>query len=395
MERIIIRKGRETSLKRRHPWIFDGAVARVEGDPTPGSTVDVYSSDNAWLARAAYSPHSQIRARVWTFDRDQTVDAGFFTERIASAVRMRQSLAGQIDSDAVRLIFSESDGIPGLIADKYADTIVCQFLSSGAEYWKKEIVDILTAIPEIKTVYERSDAEGRRKEGLEPLTGLLSGDEPPEYVRVREGSMEFLVDVRNGHKTGLYLDQRDNRKILMEYAAGRDVLNCFSYTGGFGIAALQSGAQRVVNVETSESALELAQKNAGLNGLDLSKMEAANGDVFQLLRSYRDSRQEFDLIVLDPPKFISSASQLRTGSRGYKDINLLAIKLLKRNGMLFTFSCSGHVDPMLFRKIVADAALDSGRQLQFIQSLSQGLDHPVLSSFPEGLYLKGLICAAD
>ena len=395
MEKIIIRRGRETSLKRKHPWIFDGAVARVDGDPAPGATVEVYSSDGAWLARAAYSPQSQIRARVWTFDREETVDEAFFSERITGAIRLRQSIAKQIDSSALRLIYSESDRIPGLIADRYDETIVCQFLSAGAEHWRKVVVDILAGIEGVKTVYERSDTEGRRKEGLEPSTGLLSGEEPPEYIRVREGSMEFLVDVRNGHKTGLYLDQRTNRKILTDYADGREVLNCFSYTGGFGIAALKSGAKKVVNVDTSENALELGSRNGELNGLDRGMMESVNRDVFQLLRSYRDSRQDFDLIVLDPPKFISSASQLRTGSRGYKDINLLAIKLLRKNGILMTFSCSGHVDPMLFRKIVADAALDSGRQLHFIQSLTQAHDHPVLGSFPEGLYLKGLVCLAD
>ena len=391
---VTLKPGREKSLLRRHPWIFAGAIAGVEGNPGVGDTVIVRSADGTPLGAGGYSPRSQIAVRLWSFDPDESIDAGFFRRRLASALAARSGLPL-----AGRLVNAESDGLPGVVVDRYADYIVCQFLSAGAERWKAELTAAIGELAAPRGIYERSDADVREKEGLPVSVGPLMGDAPPPLVEIREGECRFWVDVVHGHKTGFYLDQRENRRVAGQVAAGREVLNCFAYTGGFGVWALLGGAARVTNIETAAVALDIARRNLELNDLDASRAELVEGDVFQVLRRYRDARRQFDLIVLDPPKFAESRVQIEGASRGYKDINLLAFKLLRPGGLLFTFSCSGVITPDLFQKIVAGAALDAGvygggKDLgaRIIGRLGAAPDHPVGLNFPEGDYLKGLIC---
>lgn len=391
MNLVILKKGREKNLLQRHPWIFSGAIERVEGAPGVGETVTVCSFDRKPLAQAAWSPESQISLRVWSFNPETMIDAAFFRTKLQNAMAAR----GKINSNALRLVAAESDGLPGLIIDRYEDWLVCQFLSAGSEYWKDTIVELLQEFFPGLSIYERSDVSVREKEGLPSRCGVLAGTEPPEHVEIEENGMRLLVDIKGGHKTGCYLDQRDSRAAVRQWAEGRDVLNCFSYTGGFGVAALLGGAKHVLQMDSSESALEIARQNAELNGLDPAASEYMCGDVFKELRRFRDSRRNFDLIVLDPPKFIESRSQLDGGARGYKDINLLAFKLLRPGGLLFTFSCSGLMEMPLFQKIVADSALDAGRNAQILAVLNQSPDHPIALNFPEGAYLKGLLCRAE
>lgn len=392
MGKVILKHGREKSLLRRHPWIFSGAIGKAEENLKIGETVDVFSTDGNWLARGAYSPYSQIRVRVWTFDPAEEIDPAFFGNRLQQAFLLREKLFADRSVTAYRIINSESDSLPGLVVDRYGDFLVCQFLSAGAEFWKAEIVTQLQSLIPCAGIYERSDLAVRNKEGLQPTCGVLWGETPPDLIEFQEGELRFLVDIKNGHKTGCYLDQRENRIAVTEFAKGKYVLNCFAYTGGFGLWALHGGTESVVNIESSASLLELARKNFELNGFDPNKIENIVGDVFQVLRQFRDKGREFDLIILDPPKFAESTSQLQKASRGYKDINLLAFKLLKPGGILFTFSCSGHISLELFQKIVSDAALDAGRDAQVIRYLSQDADHPIALNFPEGRYLKGLVC---
>jgi 23S rRNA (cytosine1962-C5)-methyltransferase len=390
--KITLNPGRESSVLRHHPWIFSGAVKSVEGNPDDGQTVEVFTADRQWLARGSYSSKSQIRIRVLSYDLDEHVDSQFFNSRISRAIGLRKAIPAFEHSNACRLVFGESDGLPGVIVDRYAEFLVCQFLSAGAEYWKAEIVRQLNDLWPCRGIFERSDTDSRQKEGLPESAGVLSGDAPPQLIQIHEGKLQFLVDVYKGHKTGFYLDQRTNREIVMKYAENKEVLNAFSYTGGFGIAAFIGKSAGVTNVDTSADCLDLAGRNFRLNDASMENIGFEQADVFNLLRTYRDARRQFDLIILDPPKFVASAGQLAGGSRGYKDINLLAFKLLRPGGILVTFSCSSYVKPDLFQKIVADAAIDAGREASVLEFLSQGSDHPVALSFPEGLYLKGLIC---
>lgn len=323
---------------------------------------------------------------------EEEVSPDLFRSRLQRAVLSRLPLMENNNTDACRLVNSESDGIPGLIVERYRDFLVCQFLAAGAEYWKQTIVDQLGDLVANAGIYERSDVAVRKKEGMRELTGVLAGQEPPELIEIREGPYVFLVDIRHGHKTGFYLDQRDNRTLVAEYAGCAEVLNCFAYTGGFTVAALKGGADGVTNVESSADALELGLRNIGINGLNTAKVKNIEGDVFTIMRRYRDSDRRFDAVILDPPKFAGSRGQLMRACRGYKDINLLAIKLLRTGGILFTFSCSSLLNKELFQKIVADAALDAGREAQIIRRLSQAADHPTSLNFPEGSYLKGLLC---
>jgi 23S rRNA (cytosine1962-C5)-methyltransferase len=392
MAAIILKPGREKSLLRRHPWIFSGAIAGVDGEPAPGETVDVRAADGAILAKGAFSPHSQITVRVWSFDPAEEIDPPFFRRRLERAAAYRNLLLKDKNQSAYRLVHAESDYLPGIIIDRYGDFLVCQFLSAGAERWKKEIASLLNEMLPVSGIYDRSDPQVREKEGLPPQSGILSGEMPPALITIQEGPCRFLVDVQRGHKTGFYLDQRENRNALEEFAEGTEVLNCFAYTGAFGIRALKSSASKVTHIESSGPALELAKRHAELNGLDASRVENVEDDVFGRLRGYRSSGRQFDLIILDPPKFVESRSHLEKASRGYKDINLLAFQLLRQGGVLFTFSCSGLMPSLLFQKIVADAALDARRDAQIIRFLSQSWDHPTSLSFPEGTYLKGLIC---
>ncbi len=390
LKTIVLKAGREKSVLRRHPWIFSGAVASMTGQPESGETVEIRAADGTPLAVGAYSPQSQIVVRVWDFDAATPITRDFLRARLARALSMRKTLSAS--GTAGRLVNAESDGLPGLVVDRYGDFLVCQFLSAGAERWKSEVVGLFGELAPCQGIYERSDVDVREKEGLQPVTGVLAGSAPGDLLEIEEGGCHFWVDIKRGHKTGFYLDQRENRAIVGELTQGREVLNCFAYTGSFGVYALRGGASRVTNVEASAPSLELARRNLELNGLDPALAENVEGDVFQVLRRYRDARREFDLIVLDPPKFAESHSQIERATRGYKDINLLAFKLLRPGGLLATFSCSGLVTPDLFQKIVAGAALDAGRDAQILRRLSQSPDHPVALNFPEGEYLKGLIC---
>jgi 23S rRNA (cytosine1962-C5)-methyltransferase len=393
--KVTLNSGREGSVLRHHPWIFSGAVKSVEGNPTDGQTVEVFTSDRQWLARGSYSSKSQIRVRIISHELDEHIDPGFFFNRISRAITLRNEMAGMQDVSAYRLVYSESDGLPGLIVDRYGDFLVCQFLSTGAEYWKESIVSALKEQLPCKGIFERSDTDSRLKEGLPDITGVLWGEKPPELIKIREGQLHYFADVYTGHKTGFYLDQRVNRAMLLTLAENKEVLNAFSYTGGFGIAASLGRASHVTNVDTSRESLDLAIQNFALNKTGSDNAEFIQEDVFKLLRTYRDSRRLFDLIILDPPKFVASAGQLAGGARGYKDINLLAFKLLRPGGILMTYSCSGYVKPDLFQKIIADAALDAGKNTIVMDFLHQAPDHPVSLNFPEALYLKGMLCKAD
>lgn len=389
MNKLILKPGREKSLRRRHPWIFSGAVARVTGAPSAGDTVELHSAGGEFLALAGYSPKSQIVARVWDWRR-RDIDAGFFRERIRRAAQERETLLDASTTDAARLIHGESDGLPGVVADRYADTVVMQLSSAGADRWREAIADALIQVDGVTRVWERSDAEVRKLEGLPAAIGALRGLREPTRVVLTECGLTFQVDLEHGHKTGFYIDQRDNRRLVRSLAAGRDVLDGFCYTGGFSINAAASGARSVLSVDSSAEALELARDNARLNSAaGISWLE---GDVFQLLRTFRDEGRGFDLVVLDPPKFAPTAAHAAKAARAYKDINLLAFKLLRPGGLLVTFSCSGGVSADLFQKIVAGAALDAGVEAQIIQRLGAGADHPIALNFPEGEYLKGLLC---
>jgi 23S rRNA (cytosine1962-C5)-methyltransferase len=391
MPYLILKPGREKSLQRRHPWIFSGAVARLDGSPEPGGTVDLLSANSDFLARAAYSPVSQIRARVWTYNPSEQVDADFFHRRIARSIATRADIKSA-PTDAVRLIHAESDGLPGLIVDRYADTLVVQFLSAGAEFWRETIADTLLELTGLIRIYERSDADVRELEGLQPRVGSLRGTINQNPITITENELKFNVNISTGHKTGFYLDQRLNRQRVRGLADGRDVLDCFCYTGGFTVNALAGRAKSVLSMDASADALSLCRDNVALNNLPFDRHTILEGDVFQLLRKFRDEARSFDLIVLDPPKFAPTAAQAEKAARGYKDINLLGFKLLRPGGILVTFSCSGGVDADLFQKIVASAALDAGVDAQIVEHLEQAPDHPVALNFPEGAYLKGLVC---
>ncbi|OGT29130.1 MAG: 23S rRNA methyltransferase [Gammaproteobacteria bacterium RBG_16_51_14] len=395
MTTIMLKPGKEKSLRRHHPWVFSGALAKVPGHVAIGETVELVTSNGDFMATGACSPHSQITVRVWSFDAGVAVNAAFFHSRLRQAIQRRKQFQADFSTTALRLVNAESDGLPGLVVDQYDTYLVIQCLTAGAEFWKQVIVDQLGQLLPGHGIYERSDVDIRTKEGLTPVKGLLSGRQPPATVEIREASLRFLVDIVNGHKTGFYLDQRENRKHIRDYANQADVLNCFAYSGGFGLSALIGGARHVTNVEISREAIRLLEANLAINNLDKSSVDNIQGDVFAILRGFRNEGRQFDLIILDPPRFADSRSQLQKALRGYKDINWLAFRLLRPGGILFTFSCSGLLEPALFQKVVADAALDAGRDAQIIQRLGQAMDHPVALCFPEGSYLKGLICRAD
>jgi 23S rRNA (cytosine1962-C5)-methyltransferase len=389
MNPLVLKKGREKSLLRRHPWIFSGAVEKASGKP--GETLEVRSTSGKVLARAAYSPKSQIRARVWTFDAGEQVDAAFFRNRVQKALALRESLPAAKHTNALRLINGESDGLPGLVVDRYADVLVAQFLAAGVEHWRDVILDSLTELSGCEAIFERSDAEVRKLEGLEARVGFARGNRNAMRCPIVEYGLNYRVDVEQGQKTGFFLDQRENRQRVRALAAGREVLDGFSYTGGFAINALAGGAKRITAVESSAPALEVAKENLAANPLDASKVEFVQADVFSRLRTLRDQNAKFDLIILDPPKFAPTAAQVKNAARAYKDINLWALKLLAPGGLLATFSCSGAVPAELFQSIVAGAALDAGGDAKIIERFGAAADHPVALEFPEGEYLKGLL----
>jgi len=395
MKTIRLRPGKERSLLRRHPWVFEGSVAGGKADS--GETVRVEGSDGRFLAWAAYSPQSSIRARAWSSDEGERIDAAFFSRRIAAALAMRARLA--VASDGVRLVHGEADELPGLVVDRYGDTLVAQFLSAGAERWKPVIADALIEASGAARLYERSDTSARQREGLAAAEGWLrpvdaATANAATALTIREHDWRFALDVAAGHKTGFYLDQRDNRKLFADtvrhFGLAR-VLNCYCYSGGFSVAALAGGAAEVMAIDSSAPALALAEGNVALNGFDAARHRAIDADVNQTLRSLLDSRQSFDAIVLDPPKLAPTVAHAERAARAYKDINRLALSLLAPGGALFTFSCSGGIDADLFHKIVAGAGLDAGVDAFIHARLGAAPDHPMTLNFPEGGYLKGLV----
>lgn len=395
MATLVLKPERQKSLLRRHPWIFSGAVRELRGEAKTGEAVVVVDSHGEFLATASYNPHSQIIGRVWSFDPSEQIDRSFFGRRLSQAIVLRKRLFSFIfhgnAKAAVRLVHGESDGIPGLIVDQYANVIVAQFLAAGVELWKDTICDLLMELTGREIIYERSDVEARRLEGFPLKTGLLRGGNLPDRTVIEENGIQYYINIQRGHKTGFYLDQRKNRAIIRQYTAGKDVLDCFCYSGGFTINALVGGAKSVVSIDSSAEALSFLQENLKLNNQQQELVNLIDGDVFQVLRQFRDRGLTFDLIVLDPPKFAQTTSQSQKAARGYKDINLLAFKLLRPGGILATFSCSGGVDKDLFQKIIAGAALDAGVEAKIIEYCYQDADHPVALHFPEGAYLKGLI----
>ena len=389
MKSIRLRPAKERSLLRRHPWVFEGSVDRGKADP--GETVRVEAHDGSFLAWAAYSPQSMIRLRAWSFDAAERIDAAFFERRVARAVALRKRLA--IDSDAVRLVHGEADGLPGLVVDRYADTLCAQFLSAGVERWKPILADALLRATGATRLYERSDTSSRSLEGLEARTGWLRGDGSTE-IAIREHAWRLHVDVAEGHKTGYYLDQRDNRRRFAEAVRRfgcRRVLNAYSYTGGFSVAALAGGADEVTSLDSSGPALARAEAHVALNGFDPARHRVLDADVNGTLREALEAGRRYDAIVLDPPKFAASASHAERAARAYKDINRLALMLLEPGGLLFTFSCSGGIAPDLFHKIVAGAGLDAGVDGIVYARVGAAPDHPMTITFPEGDYLKGLM----
>ena len=375
MKAVALKPGREHSVLSGHPWVFSGAIASPASSAV--EEVEVVDARGEKLGRGVYSPASMIRVRLIKGEVEELIEK-------AAGLRTRGAKAG------VRLVNAENDGVPGLVADSYDGHVVCQFTSALAEFYRERIVSALKGLSGVKSVSERLDNDSRRKEGMltEPKWRPIWGEEPPELVEIEEKGIKFLVDVRGGHKTGFYLDQREARRLVGELAAGCETLNCFAYTGGFGVYAAKAGAKKVTQVDLSEPALELARKNAALNGVEC---ETVNADVFKYLRTCRDAGRKFNLIVLDPPKFAESKSQLMKAARGYKDINLLAMKLLTPGGILATFSCSGAMTPEFFDKILLEAAIDAKRDFQIVARTRQAVDHPVALNFPEGLYLKGTI----
>ncbi len=389
--RVILKPGRERSVRNRHPWLFAGAIASVEGATRDGDAVDVCASDGSWLARGTWSGVSQIRVRLWTWNPDEPIDLDFLRSRIRRAAAGRAEFGRDGTTTAYRLIFSESDGLPGVIVDRYGDYLVMQLLTTGAAVRADDIVACLEEELAPAGVYERSDAEVRTKEGLDRREGLRAGSVPEGDIEIRENGYRMGVEIRGGQKTGLYLDQRQNYARVAAYCAGQDVLSCFSYTGGFEVHAAGAGARRLSSVDSSPAALDQLMENLRRNGHAVPSEQIA-GNVFSELRRFRAEERQFDVIILDPPKFAANASQVEKASRGYKDINLLAMQLLRPGGILATFSCSGLVGIDLFQKIVFGAGLDARRDVQIVERLSQSGDHPVALTFPESEYLKGLIC---
>lgn len=396
MAELILAPGKERSVMRRHPWIFAGSVAKLSGRSRPGDTVDVYSDRGQMLGRAAYAPDSQIRARMWSFDAAESIDHGFFKRHVAACVARRASHPQLARQEGVRLIHGESDGLPGVIADRFGKVVVLQLTSAGAEKWRDAIVAGLVQATGCECVYERSDSEVRKMEGLEARTGVLWGALPEGPLLITENGVRMEIDVVAGHKTGFYLDQRDNRLLTGQLSAGRSVLNCFCYTAGFSLQALAGGATSTLSIDSSGHALEAARRNLAHNPkLDASRAEWLEADVFDALRRLRTEGRKFDLIVLDPPKFAPSAAHAQRAARAYKDINMLGFRLLNPGGILMSYSCSGGIGQELFQQIVASSATEAGLNARILHRLSAAADHPVGLAVPEGEYLKGLACQVD
>lgn len=390
MNRIHLLNGREKAVSRRHPWVFDGAIKEKNAPVNAGETVLLCDSKDNPLALGAWSPASQLRIRVWSFDPQEKIDREFFRRRIADAVDYRKMLGVLEDNGGCRLIYSEADRLPGLIVDLYGNYAAIQFLSAGAEFFRDTITELLLELPFIKGIFERSDASVRKKENLPPRSGQLAGEKVPDVININENGLKFEVKIHEGQKTGFYFDLRSARETIRKFAKGRKVLNMFSYTGGFAVAAFAGGAVSVLNADSSLPALKQAQRNLELNGFT-ENFQNLCGDVFQLLRDLDAKGEKFDMVILDPPKLIPGKSAMIKGCRAYQDLARLGFKLLNRGGVMANFSCSGAMDMPLFQKITADAAIEANVDSRIIHRFEQSPDHPVLLSVPETFYLKGLL----
>ncbi|MCP4583383.1 MAG: class I SAM-dependent rRNA methyltransferase [candidate division Zixibacteria bacterium] len=395
MNNIILKKGREKSVANYHPWLFSGAIGKAEGKPQPGEIVRVCDREKRFLAYGYYNSKPQIQVRLLDWTENAEIDEAWWHNKIAYSIARRRSLADDDTTDSYRLIFSESDGLPGLIVDRYADFLVLQSLTAGIVRVKQTIVEALTEQLKPSGIYERSDADIRKIEGLASSTGVLCGDKPPLPLVIAENGLKFYADITGGQKTGFYLDQRMNRLKTTGYASGLHILDCFCHTGAFSVYALRSKAKSVTMVDSSADCLELAGRNIELNNLEIGKTDLVKADVFDILRQYRDTNRRFNMIILDPPKFAKSKSQLKKALAGYKDINMLAMSILKPGGLLATFSCSGAVDNETLKTVLFWAAVDTDKQVQIIDDFHQGPDHPRLATFPEADYLGGFLCRIE
>ncbi|MBS7565629.1 class I SAM-dependent rRNA methyltransferase [Mucilaginibacter sp. Bleaf8] len=389
---VILKKGKEKAVLQRHPWVFSGAIERVKGKPANGDVVRLLDAQGGFMAYGFYNKESRVALRLLEWNEQTPVDEAWFRQKVATAVQSRSNILHDGTNNTCRLIFSEADYLPGLIVDKYADYLSLQILTSGIENNKAVIIDELQRLLQPKGIYDKSDASSRAHEGLETANEVLSGEAPPELVEVKENNLVYGINIAEGQKSGFYCDQRDNRRILATHTQGKKVLDCFCYTGGFTLNSLQKGAASVTSVDSSALAIDTMRKNIELNKLDVNKHTAIQSDVNKQLRRFKEDGEKFDIIVLDPPKYAPSRSALDRASRAYKDLNRIAMLLLNSGGLLATFSCSGAMDIDTFKQVLAWAALDAGKQVQFIYQFCQPEDHPVRASFPEGEYLKGLLC---
>jgi 23S rRNA (cytosine1962-C5)-methyltransferase len=385
MQRIFLKKGREAPVLRGHPWIFSGAIEKVEGDGEDVAVADIFDSQKTWIARGFLNVKSQIRVRVVTWKKE-SIDRAFFSRRLSQALSPRERYLSAT-TNGYRLINGEGDFLPGLIVDRYDDFLVCQFFTAGMEMFKADIVEALNELVDVKGISERSEGKVRAEEGLEPAVGGLAGEIPPDTISILENRNKFVVDIKRGQKTGFFLDQRDNRAFLSTLARGQRMLNCFSYSGAFSVYGFDGGAQSVITLDSSRPALELAERNLALNGFDRAEGELLKGDAFTYLK---ESDSNFDLIVLDPPSLAPRRSDINAATGAYKFLNLHALKRLEPGGILLTFSCSQHLTADLFQKVVFGAAVDAGRKVTILRKLGHPMDHPVSLHHPEGEYLKGL-----
>ena len=392
LAKVILRPGRDKSLLRKHPWIFSGAIQSIVGEAKTGETIIVQSAEGKNLGKGAYNPASQISVRIWSLLPDEDINDAFMKKKINQAIELRLGMPSLAATNSKRLIFAENDGLPGVIADQYGDIIVLQLSTAGAFFWRETVIHEIVRQTGCACLYEKSDNDVNRLEGLKDVNQVQYGQLPDSLQMISEHGLEYSFSLAGGQKTGFYLDQRQNRLALQEFSSGKRVLDCFCFSGGFTMNALRGGAAQVTAVDSSAEALQLLRLNINHNHFDQAQVETLCGNGFEVLRKMRDKGQQFDLIILDPPKFAPTTAQLEKAARAYKDINLLGFKLLAPGGTLFTFSCSGGVEMSLFQKIVADAVLDAGKEAQIIRILHQAEDHPVRLSFPEGKYLKGLVC---
>lgn len=392
MYSLRLKKGKEKAVKQLHPWVFSGAIDQLKGQPRNGDIVMVTDSNDNFLAYGFFNGQSRVAVRLLEWNLETEINETWWRKKIRKAVKYREGLYSD-DTNTYRLIFSEADFLPGLIVDRYAGFLSVQILTTGMEQIKHILLDELQQLLEPKGIFDRSDASARAHEGMEASSGdVLSGVQPPEFVSVKENGICYDVNIAEGQKSGFYCDQRDNRKLVAEYAKGKKVLDCFSYSGGFSLNSFSMGAKEVISVDSSAPALETLKRNIEINGFNHIPHRLVQSDVNKQLRIFREQNEKFDLIILDPPKYAPSRSALTKASRAYKDLNRMAMLLLEEGGLLATFSCSGAVDISLFKQIIAWAALDAGKEVQFIHQFAQPEDHPVRSSFPEGEYLKGLLC---